>query len=103
MALVDAATVVIASPTVLGGPHPLAIYAAYLVNALRPKTRFVSVVGSYSWGGRMVEQLRDIIKNLKVELLEPVLIKGYPEEKDFKLLDKLAEDIERKHNEITKK
>ncbi|HID29676.1 MAG TPA: FprA family A-type flavoprotein, partial [Desulfobacterales bacterium] len=34
MALVDAATIVIASPTVLIGPHPAAVYATYLVNAL---------------------------------------------------------------------
>ena len=45
MALVDAATVVIGSPTVLVGPHPLAVYAAYLTNALRPKTKFVSIIG----------------------------------------------------------
>ena len=103
MSLVDAATVVIATPAVLGGAHPLAMYATYLVNALRPKTRFVSVIGSYGWGGRMVEQLRDTLKNLKVELLEPVLAKGYPTEEDFKLLDKLADDIRSKHDELKDK
>ncbi|MCD6236783.1 MAG: FprA family A-type flavoprotein [Thermoplasmata archaeon] len=103
MALVDAATVVIATPTVLGGAHPLAMYATYLVNALRPKTRFVSVIGSYGWGGRMVEQLKDTLKNLKVELLEPVLAKGYPTKEDFKLLDKLADDIRSKHDELKDK
>jgi len=103
MALVDAATVVIATPAVLGGAHPLAMYATYLVNALRPKTRFVSVIGSYGWGGRMVEQLKDTLKNLKVELLEPVLAKGYPTKEDFKLLDKLADDIRSKHDELKDK
>ena len=58
MALVDAATIVIGSPTVLAGPHPLAVYAAYLANALRPKTRFVSMIGSYGWGGKMVGDLK---------------------------------------------
>ena len=100
MALVDAATVVIASPTVLGGAHPSAAYAAYLVNALRPKTRFISVIGSYGWGGRMIEQLQEAIKNLRVEIIEPVLVKGYPLEKDFKILDRLAEDIRSKHNKL---
>ena len=103
MALVDAATVVIATPAVLGGAHPLAMYATYLVNALRPKTRFVSVIGSYGWGGRMVEQLKDTLKNLKVELLEPILVKGYPTKEDFKLLDKLADDIRSKHNKLRDK
>ncbi len=99
-ALVDAATVVIASPTVLAGPHPAAVYAAYLANALRPKTRFVSIIGSYGWGGKMVEQLSSIISNLKVEVIEPVLVKGYPKEKDLELLDILADSILQKHKGI---
>jgi flavorubredoxin len=57
ISLVDAATVVVGSPTVLGGAHPAAAHAAFLLNALRPKTRFVSIIGSYGWGGKMVEQL----------------------------------------------
>ena len=100
MALVDAATVVIASPTVLSGAHPSAIFAAYLANALRPKTKFASIIGSYSWGGKMVEQLAEMIKNLKVEIIEPVVIKGYPKEEDFKLLDKMADEIYEKHKNI---
>ena len=46
MALVDAATAVIGSPTVLAGTHPKAIFAAFLVKALRPKTKYLSVIGS---------------------------------------------------------
>jgi len=54
IALVDAATIVIASPTVLVGPHPTTVYATYLVNALRPKLKYASVIGSYGWGSRML-------------------------------------------------
>ena len=99
MALVDAATVVIGTPTVLAGPHPGAAYAALLANALRPKLKFVSIIGSYGWGGRTVEQLAALIPNLKVEILEPVLIQGFPREADFKALDKLAATIVEKHKE----
>jgi flavorubredoxin len=99
MALVDAATVVIASPTVLAGPHPAAVYSAYLANALRPKTRFASVIGSFGWGGKMVEQITGMLTNLKVETLEPVLVKGHPKDEDFKALDRLADDILRRHKE----
>ena len=49
ISLVDAATIVIGSPTVLTGAHPAAAYAAILANALRPKARFVSIIGSYGW------------------------------------------------------
>jgi len=99
MALVDAATVVIGTPTVLAGPHPNAAYAAFLTNALRPNLRFVSIIGSYGWGGRTVEQLAGMIPNLKVELLEHVLSQGFPGEADFKALEKLAETIAQKHKE----
>jgi flavorubredoxin len=99
IALVDAATIVIASPTVLSGPHPNVVYAVYLVNILRPKLRFASVIGSYGWGGRMLEKLKGMITNLKVEFIEPVIIKGYPSEEDFKSLDRLADEILQRHME----
>ena len=99
MALVDAATVVIGTPTVLAGPHPNVAYAAFLANALRPNLKFISIIGSYGWGGKAVEQLAAMIPNLKVEILEPVLCKGFPKETDFKALDNLAEIIAQKHKD----
>ncbi|MFC1948733.1 FprA family A-type flavoprotein [Chloroflexota bacterium] len=99
MALVDAATVVVGTPTVLAGAHPAAVYAAFLANALRPNIKFLSIIGSYGWGGKTVEQLAGLIPNLKVEVLDPVLIKGYPEAADFKTLDNLADSIANKHSE----
>jgi flavorubredoxin len=97
MALVDAATVVLGTPTVLVGPHPNVAHAAFLANALRPNIKFVSIIGSYGWGGRAVEQLSAMIPNLKVEVLEPVICKGFPKESDFKALDNLADAIAVKH------
>jgi len=99
MALVDAATMIIGTPTVLIGPHPNVAYAAFLANALRPKLQFVSIIGSYSWGSKAVEQLNGMIPNLKVEVLEPVIVKGFPREADFKALDRLAGEISNKHKE----
>ena len=97
--LVDAGTIVIGTPTVLAGPHPLAAYGAFLANALRPKVKFVSIIGSYGWGGKTVETLAGMIPNLKVEVINPVLSKGLPSEADFKALDNLAETIAAKHKE----
>ena len=99
MSLVDAATVVLGTPTVLAGPHPNVAHAAFLANALRPNIKFASIIGSYGWGGKTVEVLTGMIPNLKVEVLEPVLCKGYPREKDFKALDTLAETIAQKHKQ----
>jgi len=100
MDLVDAASIIIATPTVLAGPHPAALATAYLANALRPKARFAAIIGSYGWGGRTVDILKATMGNLKIELLEPLLIKGLPEGEDYKALDKLAEKIKEKHDSI---
>ena len=92
--LVDAATLVLGTPTVLGGAHPLALYAAMLANALRPKTRYASIIGSFGWGGKMLEQITESLPNLKLQFLDPVVAKGRPKEADFQSLDRLAGEIE---------
>jgi flavorubredoxin len=100
IALVDAATVVIGTGTVLTGAHPKAAYACILANALRPKTRFASVIGSYGWGGKMVEQVQGLLGHLKAEFIEPVIARGLPKDEEFKNLDKLADSVLAKHREI---
>jgi flavorubredoxin len=99
MALVDAATMVIGTPTILVGPHPNVAHAAFLANALRPGLQFVSIIGSYGWGSKAVEQLKGMIPNLKPEVLDTVISKGFPGEEDFKALDNLASTIAEKHKE----
>ncbi len=100
MALVDAATIILGSSTVLAGPHPAAVYAATLVNALKPKIKFASVFGSFGWGGRTVEVITANMSNLKVELIEPVMHKGDPTGKDFMKLDHMADEIAARHKTL---
>jgi flavorubredoxin len=97
MALVDAATIVIGTPTVLMGPHPTVVAATYLANALRPKLRYAAIIGSYGWGTKAVEQISALIPNLKVEVLSTVLCKGLPRGDTFAALDALADAIRDKH------
>lgn len=98
--LVDAATIVLGTSMVLAGPHPTAVNGAYLINALRPKTKFFSIVGSYGWGGNMENKLVEILNNLKAEKLDSVIIKGKPTNDDFTKLDELAEQIYQKHQTL---
>ncbi len=100
ISLVDAATIIIGTPTVLVGPHPLAVNAAVLANALRPKLKFASVVGSYGWNSKAVEQIAGLIPNLKAEILNPVLCKGCPRESDYRALDKLADAVADRHGAL---
>ena len=100
LALVDTATVVVATPTVLFGPHPQVVYATYLANLLKPKIRFASVIGSFGWGGKTAETIVKMLDHVKVDVLEPVMVKGQPDEATLKQLDRLADDILKKHREI---
>lgn len=100
IATVDAATIVLASPTVLMNAHPGALYAATLVNIIKPKTKFFAIIGSYGWGGKMVEQLNNSLSNMNVEVLPPVLTRGYPTIESFNELKKLGQMIYNKHKSI---
>jgi flavorubredoxin len=98
--LVEASTVIFASPVVLAGPHPDIVSAAYLMNALRPKTKMVGVMGSYGWGGNILSKsITGLLDGLKsqVAYLDPVLIKGLPKQQDFAALDVLADAIARRN------
>jgi flavorubredoxin len=97
MMLVDAASVVLGTPTVLGEAHPNVSHAAMLANLLKPKTKYLSIIGSYGWGGKTVERLSAMIPNLKVETLPPVLCKGLPKKADLEALDRLADTLAEKH------
>jgi len=101
MSLVDAATIVIGTPTVHAGAHPIVFYAAHLANILRPKLKYAAIIGSYGWGSKAVEQISGLIQNLQVEVLAAHLCKGLPREEDFAVLDKLAEAIKEKHAQIS--
>jgi flavorubredoxin len=99
MAMVDAGTIVIGTPIMLGGPHPLVAYAASLATLLRPKAKFAAFLVSYGWGVNAVDRLPELIAGLKVEALPGVTCHGLPRETDLKAVDALAEVIAQKHKE----
>ena len=100
MELVDAATVVFGSSMVLAGPHPAAATAAILVNALRPKTKFYSIIGSYGWAGKLTETLESLLTTIKPEKLDYVIVKGKPKEEDLNRIEELAAQIAEKHQSL---
>ncbi len=100
MSLVDAATIVIGTPTVHFGPHPVVYSAVHLANALRPKLKHAAIVGSYGWGTKAAEQIAELIPDLKVELLGTIICKGAPKDADFSAIDDLATSIAEKHKAL---
>ncbi len=91
--LVDAAAIVVGTPTVIAEPHPLVGYAVRLANTLKPKAKYASVIATYAWGGKAIEKVAEMIPNLKVELIDPILVKGYPRAEDLKAVEKLANEL----------
>jgi flavorubredoxin len=82
--LVDSRAIVLGAPTVLGGAHPLAIYASYLVRALYPPIRFAVLLSSYGWGAAAVKQMQEILDPLKVEVVGTLEVNGPPTKENIK-------------------
>lgn len=100
IALVDAATLVVGTPTVLTGPHPALVTPAYLAGALKPKIRRLGLYGSYGWGpGRVADVLMSLVGGLQVEVLPPVQCKSLPTDETLAALDGLADAIAAAHRE----
>lgn len=99
MNLVDAATVILGGSMVLASPHPAIANVAYIANLLKPKAKFASFIGSYGWGGNLFGKLGEMLSGLKVQVIEPVLVKGKPKEADYKLLDDMAQAVYEAHKE----
>ena len=97
MATVDAATIILAAPTVLTNMHPMAELVAYWVSILRPKAKAYGFIGSYGWGGKTLETVKSLFSGIKADFFEPVLVKGLPNQADYEALDKLADAIVEKH------
>ncbi len=93
MALVDAKSIILGGSMVLASPHPAIANAAYLANLLNPKAKYASIVGSYGWGGDLVDKLAGMISNLKVEIIEPILVKGKAKSDTYQKLDKMAAEF----------
>lgn len=100
MALVDATTLVLGTPTVAGGPHPSVFHAAYVISSLRPRTRWLSVVGSAGWSSaKTVKTLTELCASMPAQPLEGVFATGLPKPADRHALGALADTIAAKHVE----
>ena len=88
--LVDSRAVVLGTPTVLGGMHPLAVYAAYLIKTLRPPLKYGVVIGSYGWGGGALRQAKEILGQTTIELVGSLEVHGPPSAADNQKITEIA-------------
>ncbi len=100
--LVDSSAIVLGTPTVLGGMHPQALYAAHLVRALRPPLKYGVILSSYGWAGGALKQALEILGPAKIELVGTVEVNGPPAVLDYQEVDKIGKELSRKVKESGK-
>lgn len=94
--LVDSRAIVLGTPTVLGGMHPQAIYAAHLVKALRPPLKYGVVLSSYGWGGGALRQAGEILGPTKIEVVGALEVNGPPSDDDYEQIVEIARQLSAK-------
>ncbi|MGC8998693.1 MAG: FprA family A-type flavoprotein [Candidatus Bathyarchaeia archaeon] len=98
--LVDSKAIVLGAPTVLGGAHPLAVYATYLFKALRPPTKFAVVLSSYGWGGGAIRHIQEILGDFKIEVVGALEINGQPTDENIKHIVEIGKNLAKKIFEV---
>jgi len=97
--LTDAATIVLGSSVIMAALHPLAFNTAFLIDRLKPKAKFLGVIGSYGWSPGPLKKAADLFPSYKADVVGAVIAKGHPKAEAFAELDALAEIIAAKHKE----
>jgi flavorubredoxin len=97
--LVDSRAIVLGAPAVLGGAHPLAVYATYLVKALRPPAKFAAVLSSYGWGGGAIRHIQETLGPSKMEIVGSLEINGPPTENNVREIVEMAKTLAKKIKE----
>ncbi len=90
---VYAGALVLASPAVLGGAHPLLAAMTMLIGGINPPLKYIGIAGSYGWGSQMVKQLEGLLGSHKAERLEPLLVRGLPLEEDDEAIRAYGRDL----------
>jgi flavorubredoxin len=100
--LVDASAVVVGSPTLLGGIHPLVGTVAGLIRGLRPRVKLAAIFGSYGWAGGATDQIRNILQPAGFEIIDILKVRGRPKEEELRKAEDLGKLVAQRVKEITK-
>jgi flavorubredoxin len=81
--ILDAKAIAIGAPTIHNALFPpMAGFLAYL-KGLKPKNKKAVAFGSYGWNGNGVKEINRILDELKLELLEPLMIRFRPTKQEL--------------------
>jgi flavorubredoxin len=92
--LLDARGILIGSPTLHRNLFPtIADFLCYL-KGLKPQKKVAGAFGSYGWSGEAVQQITDILNEIKLDVIEPGAKALYvPDENDAQQVSELAEKM----------
>jgi flavorubredoxin len=97
--LVDSRAIVLGAPTVLAGVHPLGVYAAYLVKALKPPLKYGVVLSSYGWGGGAIKHVQEVLGSTKMEVVGALEINGPPTDDNINQIIEIGKTLAEKIKE----
>jgi len=91
--LVDSRAIILGTPTVLGGAHPIAMYATYLVKALKPPTKYAVILSSYGWAGGAIKHIQETLGPTKMEIIGALEVNGPPTETDNQKIQEFGKTL----------
>jgi len=102
-AIISPLTVILATPTVMGNPHPAMQLVSIILKEYRPKLKNMAFLAMYEWGTRAIEMMGATCSYLGKTNLGSLKIKGYPKNTDFAKLENLAYSVINNHKEYFKR
>jgi len=92
--VLDAGALVVGSPTINNNMFPTVADVLYYLKGLKPKGLVGAGFGSYGWSGESVKQIEEILKEMKVELVEEGLRVQYiPDGDDLEKCRELGKKV----------
>ncbi|MBN1381483.1 MAG: FprA family A-type flavoprotein [Deltaproteobacteria bacterium] len=79
--LLEAGALIVGSPTLNNNMLPIVADVMTYLKGLKPQNLIGAAFGSYGWSGEAARQVQEILKDMKVELVEePIRAKNVPNE-----------------------
>ncbi|UCE96142.1 MAG: FprA family A-type flavoprotein [Candidatus Bathyarchaeota archaeon] len=99
--LVDASAVVIGTPTVLGGAHPLALYATELIASFGVRGKIAAIFGSFGWGGGATRRVKLRLEKGGFEVVYTLDVRGPPKPAHIEKAVSLGKAVAKRVKEAT--
>jgi flavorubredoxin len=91
--LVDSRAIVLASPTILTGLHPLVLNIMNIVKSLKPPLKYGAFLNSYGWSKGASKHGLEFFESAKIEAVGALEIYGPPSDEDYIAIAELAKQL----------